>query len=53
VKAGKSDYKTARGTSPWVFTARRLKTGKNIVLARAVDSAGNLSNTARVKVIRR
>jgi DNA-binding beta-propeller fold protein YncE len=50
-RAGKSNYKPATGAADWIFTAK-LKPGKNVILLRAVDAAGNFSATVKVTAIR-
>jgi len=51
VQVGKAKYKMAKGTTTWKFTAH-LKPGKNKILARAVDTTGLTSASAKIIVIR-
>ncbi len=50
-KVGKKGFRASRQIDPWAFTAR-LKPGKNKVLLRATDAAGNVSKTVRIVITR-
>lgn len=52
VKTSGPRFQSARGLAIWRFPVR-LQPGRNVVLARAVDSEGNRSRLARLVIIRR
>jgi trimeric autotransporter adhesin len=53
VQVGKSKFRPATGLASWRFVASGLKPGRTVVLARALDAAGNISRAARLVVTRR
>jgi len=48
---GRRSYRPASGAENWTFTVRRLHSGTNVVLVRAVDATG-LSTVIRVTIER-
>jgi len=52
VQVGKAKPKKARGTKNWTFSAK-LKPGKNVITAVAIDSEGRKSKKAIVRITRK